>query len=203
MSPAIATDRPSSDPLVDALVQILVTHRPADDREATSLKTVLASLAELPRPFDRSADLTHVTASAIVIGQRGVLLHRHRRLHRWLQPGGHLEPGESPEIGARRECVEETGLDLRHPDGTPLLVHVDVHPAADEHVHLDIRFLLIGPDADPAPPPGEGQEVRWFSWKEAATVADLSLVGGLRSARRLRAAASLPGSRRMSEETDG
>lgn len=27
----------------------------------------------------------------------------------WVVPGGHLEPGESPEDGARREFLEETG----------------------------------------------------------------------------------------------
>lgn len=203
MVPAVTTDTPSPDPLVDSLAHLLAAHRPGDDREATSLVTILASLAELPRPFDRNADLTHVTASAIVIGRRGVLLHRHRRLHRWLQPGGHLESGESPEMGAWRESVEETGLDLHHPDGGPLLVHVDVHTAADEHVHLDIRFLLIGPDAAPAPPPGESQEVQWFSWQEAATIADQALVGALRSARRLSATGSLLGSQRTSEETNG
>ena len=199
----MTVDRPSPDPEVDALVRRLATHRPGDDREVRCLADILASLAELTRPFDRNADLTHVTASAIVIGPRGVLLHRHRRLHRWLQPGGHLEPGESPESGARRESVEETGLDLNHPDGVPLLVHVDVHTAADEHVHLDIRYLLLGPDADPAPPPGESQEVRWFSWLEAMAIADVALVGALRSARRLGSTGSFLGLGRTSEETDG
>ena len=144
---------------VVALIDSLATHRAADEREERSLASILEALAVLPRPFDRHADLTHVTASAIVVGPRGVLLHQHRRLHRWLQPGGHLDPSESPVSGALRESVEETGLVLRPPDDGPVLVHVDVHPAADDHVHLDVRYLLIGTDADPAPPPGESQEV--------------------------------------------
>ena len=167
------------------------------------MTTILDALARLPHPFDRHADLTHVTASAIVVGPRGVLLHRHRRLHRWLQPGGHLEPSESPSAAALREGEEESGVELRHPSGGPVLIHVDVHGAADDHVHLDIRYLLTGSDADPAPPPGESQEVGWFSWEDAADRADEALAGALRSTRRLIATGSghVPGW--TSEEIDG
>ncbi|HEY4927577.1 MAG TPA: NUDIX domain-containing protein [Acidimicrobiales bacterium] len=198
----MSTD-PPVDPQVVALVSSLSAHRPQDEREARSLATIINALATLSRPFDRHGDLTHVTASGVVVGPRGVLLHRHRRLHRWLQPGGHLEPSESPEDGARRESEEETGLVLRHPDSGSVLVHVDVHPAADDHIHLDIRYLLVGPDADPAPPPAESQEVRWFTWEEADAIADDALVGALRSARRLIDTGSLHGLGWTSEETDG
>ena len=161
-------------------------HVPADEREARACATVLDAVARLPRPFDRDADTTHVTASAVVVGPRGVVLHRHRRLRRWMQPGGHLDPGEHPEVAAVRETTEETGLTARHPVGGAVLVHVDVHEAGD-HVHLDLRYLLLGPDADPAPPPEESQDVAWFSWDDAAAAADEALVGALRSARRLSA----------------
>ncbi len=194
---------PPADPQVDALVVSLCAHLPQDEREAHALAAIVSGLGTLSRPFDRHGDLTHVTASGVVVGPRGVLLLRHRRLHRWLQPGGHLEPSESPADGARRESEEETGLVLRHPDSGPVLVHVDVHPAADDHVHLDIRYLLVGPDAEPAPPPAESQDVRWFTWEEADAIADDSLVGALRSARRLIATGYLHGLGWTSEETDG
>ena len=53
---------------------------------------MLTELDRLDQPLDRSADPTHFTASAVVVGSRGVVLHRHRRLHRWLQPGGPHRP---------------------------------------------------------------------------------------------------------------
>ena len=40
------------------------------------------------------------------------MLHLHKRLDLWLQPGGHIEPGETPWDAARREAHEETGLDV-------------------------------------------------------------------------------------------
>jgi 8-oxo-dGTP pyrophosphatase MutT (NUDIX family) len=198
--PASVVTSGAADPMVRSLLGAVRVHRPGDAREVRSREEILESLLRLPRPFDRSADLTHVTASAVVVGPRGVLLHRHRRLHRWMQPGGHLDPGESPEMAAVRETVEETGLAVHHPATGPVLVHVDVHGATQGHVHLDIRYVLAGPDADPAPPPGESQEVAWFSWDDAEDLADEALAGALRTARRLTATGRTG---RTSEESDG
>ncbi len=144
-----------------------------------------ADLDRLERPLDEGSLPRHVTASAIVVGRRGVLLHRHRRLGTWMQPGGHLDAGEEPPEAALRECREETGLAAAHPGGEPRLVHLDVHAAADGHEHIDLRYLVVGPDAPPAPPPGESQEVAWVSWDEADALADEALAGGLRTARSL------------------
>ena len=55
----------------------------------------------------------HFTATAFVIdSKKRVLLLWHRRLQRWMPPGGHVDPNELPEETARRECKEETGLDV-------------------------------------------------------------------------------------------
>ena len=143
---------------------------------------MIAVLEQLERPFDRDAQLTHITASAIVVGCRGTLLHVHRRLSRWLQPGGHIDPGEEPAAAALRETLEETGIAARHPAAGPALLHVDAHAAID-HLHLDLRYLLEAGDEDPRPAADESPEVRWFSWEEAARVADVSLAAALAAAR--------------------
>lgn len=144
----------------------------------------MADLAVLPSQFDERAGPEHVTGSAVVVGPRGTVLHMHKRLHRWLQPGGHLVPGEAPWAAALRESEEETGLELVHPAGGARLLHVDVHGAANGHTHLDLRYLLLAADCDPSPPPGESPEARWFGWEEATAVADDALVGALDAARR-------------------
>jgi 8-oxo-dGTP pyrophosphatase MutT (NUDIX family) len=161
--------------------QVLALPAPADLRERRSRLRLLEAIGRLPGPFARLAGPTHVTGSAIVVGPRGVVLHRHKRMGIWLQPGGHLEPGEAPWQAARREAAEETGLTLRHPAGGPRLVHVDVHAAPLRHVHLDLRYVLLAADADPCPAPGESQDVRWFTWPEALAIADAGLVGALRT----------------------
>ena len=120
----------------------------------------------------------HVTASALIVGRRGVVLHRHRLLGAWVPPGGHVDAGEQPWQAAVREAREETGLQhLGLANGSSDLVHVDVHPGPRGHTHLDLRYLLDGDDADPAPPPDESQDVFWFTWAEALRIAEPSMTG--------------------------
>lgn len=167
----------------------VLTRRPIDERERTSLEHALEALDRLPAPFSEIADPTHVTGSAIVIGRRGVVLHRHRRLGIWLQPGGHVDPGETPWVAARREAAEETGLPVTFADpvaggdGNPPLAHVDVHPGPRGHTHVDLRYLFEAADVDPDPRPGESQEVAWFGWNDAIAVADPGLRSALESLR--------------------
>ena len=150
---------------------------PLDDRERESIDRFLAALDALEHPLDQEEDPTHVTGSAIVVGPRGVVLLKHKRLGLWLQPGGHIDPGEMPWDAALREAREETGLDVSFAGpldhaGVPELLHVDVHAGGRGHTHLDTRYLLDGGDADPAPPEGESQEIAWFNWQEAIDIAD-------------------------------
>lgn len=165
------------------MLSVLEGHAPVDDREAASIERIRRELERLDAPFDERADLVHVTGSAIVVGPRGVLLLVHRKLGFWMQPGGHVEPGEDPATAAAREAFEETGVVVAHPHGGPCFVHADVHEAAESHVHLDLRFLLqaVGDD-EPRPPPRESQQVRWFAWADAYDVADDSLRGALQVA---------------------
>lgn len=89
----------------------------------------------------------HVTASGFVTSPTldSVALIHHRKLQRWLQPGGHLEPGDADlEAAARREVAEETGLlDL----SCLGLFDIDIHtfparPGTPEHLHYDLRFAF-------------------------------------------------------------
>ncbi len=160
----------------------MAARHPLDGREARSRHRTLVALARLAQPSDRHGDLTHLTGSAVVVGPKGVLLHRHKRLGIWLQPGGHIEPGETPWEAAKREAEEETGLTLAWPQpGIPPLAHIDVHDGGRGHTHLDLRYVIspLGDD-QPSPPEGESQDVRWFDWPEAIAVADAGLVAVLR-----------------------
>ena len=168
------------------LLAIVHSHTAVDRREDESLQVFRSTVAGLVDPCNEQADPTHVTASAIVVGERGTVLHLHKRLGIWLQPGGHIESGEVPHDAALREAHEETGLVVAHPSSGPLFFHIDVHPGPRGHTHLDLRYLVVA-DAggEFSPAAGESPDVRWFSWEEAAAIADPGLSGALARARQL------------------
>ncbi len=161
--------------IVDQVLAEVAARDPIDERERDSIAQVLAIVPGLARPFDVHAGPVHVTGSAFIVGPRGIVLLRHRRLGIWVQPGGHIDPGEAPWEGARREATEETGMPVRLLDGQPELAHVDVHPGGRGHTHLDLRYLFRADDADPAPPAGESQEVGWYPWVDAPRIAEAGM----------------------------
>lgn len=175
-----------ADPRLASLRTALQRHRPVDAAERRSRDRTLQALATLAAPFDQHADATHVTGSAIVTDGSGrVVLHRHKRLGSWLQPGGHVDGAETPAAAAVRETLEETGLSARHPADGPDLLHVDVHAGPRGHRHLDIRYRLLADHGrDFAPGAGESPTVAWFSIEEALAVADASLAAALGALRR-------------------
>jgi 8-oxo-dGTP pyrophosphatase MutT (NUDIX family) len=153
---------------------------PIDDVERVDIERFVAEVSRLAEPFDRDADPVHVTGSGFVVGPPGIVLLHHRKFSMWVQPGGHIDAGETPWEAARREVLEETGIDAAFLGATPELVHVSVHDVPDGHTHLDLRYLFDGGDAEPAPPPGESQEVRWFAWPDAIATAEPGLTSILR-----------------------
>jgi len=122
----------------------------SDGEACKSRELILMLLASSPEPFSRFQFTPgHITCTGLVVSPdaRRVLLVHHRRLDRWLLPGGHVEPEDAAIWdAARREVREETGADLG-PDPAPPLVSLDVHgiPAKGRepyHLHHDLIFLF-------------------------------------------------------------
>lgn len=107
----------------------------------------------------------HLTASAIVLSPdaASTCLVLHGKIGQWVQPGGHLEPGDtSVAEAAAREVREETGLGGRV-GAAPLLLSRHPAPCAPGVVdwHLDVQHLIV---AEPAPPQvsAESEHVAWW-----------------------------------------
>lgn len=151
---------------------------PVDDREAESIRATLRRLSWPGDPFAEDEHDHHVTASAFVVSSRGMILHRHRRLDIWVQPGGHVDRGETPEAAAVRETLEETGLEVAHlvPEE---LFHVDVHPGPRGHTHYDLRYVVVASPLDPTPPEGESPDVFWFDFESAQARCEPALAAAI------------------------
>lgn len=138
------------------LTSLLEAHTPADATEAQHLQAMIDLLA-LPGDVMARAHYEpgHFTASAFVLSpdHNDLLMIFHGKLHRWLQPGGHIDPSDVDiEHASRREVMEETGaeqLDLWQPG----ILDVDVHviptlKGAPAHRHFDVRFAFVSADRD-------------------------------------------------------
>lgn len=140
-----------------SLLTALATHRTSEPHEERDRIRMLEFVRTHADPFDRAIPEGHLTGSGLVMSEDGsaVLLLHHPKLHRWLQPGGHGEPGETlGENVASREVAEETGLVPRLHPTAPRPFDVDIHviPARKldpAHEHLDLRYLFVAHPSEP------------------------------------------------------
>ena len=122
----------------------------------------------------RSCREGHLTGSALVVdatAERFVLLH-HRKLRRWLQPGGHCDGDANLAAVALREATEETGLaGLRvHPVAVDVDVHEVAPPAEGPHLHLDVRYLVVAPPGAELSGNHESTDIRWAAVEELGSL---------------------------------
>ncbi len=120
---------------------------PRDGSAEKSRELILHLLKHTATPFSREQFTPgHITCTGLALhpSEDAILLVHHRRLGRWLLPGGHVET-EDAEIwdAARRETLEETGVALSEDCA---LVGLDVHgipPKRGEPFHLH-HDLIVG-----------------------------------------------------------
>lgn len=123
------------------------------------------------------------TSTVYILENDKVLLIFHKKLQKWLPPGGHIDPNETPPEAARREAFEETGL---HISIIPqeniwvdnwnaksierpylcLLEEIPEHNGVPAHQHIDMVFLARPQGGKLIENPEETDGLRWFSWDE-------------------------------------
>lgn len=126
---------------------------------------------------DRTCAPGHLTGSALVVeeGTGRMLVLFHRKLQRWLQPGGHADGDHELAGVALREATEETGITgLRVVvPAVDLDIHeVDHGDALGNHLHLDLRFVVLAPNGSVPEGNHESEALRWVDLDELRALAD-------------------------------
>ncbi len=139
----------------------------AEESQQALRAAYLGFLDEHPDAMVRACRVGHLTSSALLMDRdrTRVLLTLHPKVGRWLQLGGHNEPGDTTvREAARREAIEESGIAEVEISALPL--RLDRHPVpcgGGPSEHLDVQFLALVPPDAVAVMSEESDDLRWFS----------------------------------------
>ena len=149
------------------LLQALEAYQTDYKTEQSFVPRFLSLLRNFENCYRRSLVTGHMTASAWIVDKRGeqVLLVHHKKLDRWLQPGGHADGDENILNVARKEAEEETGLSSLQLHSSEIF-DIDIHliPERGEiqtHNHYDIRFLFTADISEKYIVSEESHDLSW------------------------------------------
>ena len=178
------------------LSELLQDYRPFDAHESAMVARLKRFLSVEGAHFGRdlageSPNWGHVTGSSWIVDESGenVVLVHHRKLGKWVQPGGHCEDERDVLSVAVREAREETGLDVWAHDNA--IFDVDAHEIPEywntpAHVHYDVRFLLRANLEQTPVVSEESRAVRWVSLDEAQKLSSEDSIARMIEKTRLR-----------------
>jgi 8-oxo-dGTP pyrophosphatase MutT (NUDIX family) len=152
----------------------VVAALPGEDSHEAARARILAFVDAHPDALHRTCREGHLTGSALIVdpATRRVLLLFHAKVRRWLQPGGHADGDSALAHVALREAEEETGIaGLRVV--TPA-IDLDVHVfhnaagAEPDHLHLDVRHLVLAPVGSQPVVNHESEDAAWVAVDDLA-----------------------------------
>ena len=118
---------------------------------------------------------TDLVVSGYLIHHNQLLLIHHKKLDKWLPPGGHIDQDETPDHALKREFKEEVNLDIEFISkklnvpfnkvlATPF--YVEVHNVGD-HDHCCFFYLCrLKENQNISIRPQEIKEFKWFKEQE-------------------------------------
>lgn len=160
------------------LQQQLESYVPYNEQEEKDRELMLHLLKTCPDIFTRENRTAHFTASSWLLNKKHdkVLLIYHNIYHSWAWTGGHADGEEDLLSVAKREAMEETGVQDIREIGDNIysleVLTVDGHEKrgayVSSHLHLNVTYLLEADEEEVLRvKPDENSGVRWFPLEEA------------------------------------
>lgn len=173
------------------LLSRLETYTPFNTEEQAMHQRLTQFVRDHAQCFERSLKIGHITGSAWIVNadRSKVLMIHHRKLDRWLQPGGHSDGDSNTLNVALREAQEETCLQNIQPVSEAIF-DIDIHTIPGrgdepEHEHFDVRFMLQANDEDRIARMEETNDIAWMDLDEVlAHAGEASIVRMLEKTRR-------------------
>ncbi len=135
--------------------------------ESSVIEALQNFVQEHPSCFERSLKIGHLTGSAWLVNQAGThtLLTHHKKLNKWIQPGGHVDGNPNVLEAALREAEEESGIVGLLPVSEDIFdidIHaIPPHNGEAEHSHYDIRFAVHTTDSEAFQLSDESHDLAW------------------------------------------
>lgn len=146
-------------------------YTPFSENETKTKERFLSFMQENSDCYLRSNLKGHLTASAFVIdpAEEKILLIHHKKLNRWLQPGGHCDGETNTLAVAIKEVFEETGVEIAA--NNQKIIDLDIHTIPErkevpEHEHFDVRYLLWADSNSNLVQNHETNDLKWIKWSE-------------------------------------
>lgn len=132
-------------------------------------------LKNIQRMVDNSIQRFYCATVYVIDEQKRFLMLHHKKLNKWVPPGGKIDLNETPDAAAVRECFEETGVKVKLfgnktqvesglmcPYGVQLNV---ISPGVREHI--DMIYLAIPEEATSLKiSEREAYNLDWYSLKD-------------------------------------
>ena len=156
-------------PLTEKQLDFYVQNFPQESATVQATKKFLAHVEKKEKTRDQ------LSGSAWIFNPTNgkILLTHHKKMNKWVQPGGHAEKTEIDQLhkAALREATEETGiqtLTLYNKDLFHLSIFLNNNAAEPYYLH-DFCFLFVTEETQ-YQPSNEANDLRWVS--TAAILAD-------------------------------
>jgi len=134
--------------------------------------------------YDRKNMDGHIVGSGVILNpekDQSFLVY-HNTFQQYQQPGGHIDPGETPLQGTQRECLEETGmqdlvylpLDVNNAH-IPLDIGCHIIPANErknegKHWHFNFIYIFQTDEKTPVIDDDGVSDAKWFTLDEIRKV---------------------------------